>query len=58
MFVVQKQLKSAKRAWELQQLQKLTEEKEEQKMTEGEEDLFTYTREDAYNMVRGLCHSC
>uniref|UniRef100_A0A3B3CBA6 E1A binding protein p400 n=1 Tax=Oryzias melastigma TaxID=30732 RepID=A0A3B3CBA6_ORYME len=45
-----KQLKSAKRAWELQQLQKLTEEKEEQKMTEGEEDLFTYTREDAYNM--------
>uniref|UniRef100_A0A3P9JY90 E1A binding protein p400 n=1 Tax=Oryzias latipes TaxID=8090 RepID=A0A3P9JY90_ORYLA len=45
-----KQLESAKRAWELQQLQKLTEEKEEQKMTEGEEDLFTYTREDAYNM--------
>ncbi|XP_024130309.1 E1A-binding protein p400 isoform X3 [Oryzias melastigma] len=47
---LKKQLKSAKRAWELQQLQKLTEEKEEQKMTEGEEDLFTYTREDAYNM--------
>ncbi|XP_020561797.1 E1A-binding protein p400 isoform X4 [Oryzias latipes] len=47
---LKKQLESAKRAWELQQLQKLTEEKEEQKMTEGEEDLFTYTREDAYNM--------
>ncbi|RVE68529.1 hypothetical protein OJAV_G00092590 [Oryzias javanicus] len=47
---LKKHLESAKRAWELQQLQKLTEEKEEQKMTEGEEDLFTYTREDAYNM--------
>uniref|UniRef100_A0A8C8A2F5 E1A binding protein p400 n=1 Tax=Oryzias sinensis TaxID=183150 RepID=A0A8C8A2F5_9TELE len=54
----EKQLESAKRAWELQQLQKLTEEKEEQKMTEGEEDLFTYTREDAYNMVSGLCYPC
>uniref|UniRef100_A0A8C2ZY39 E1A binding protein p400 n=1 Tax=Cyclopterus lumpus TaxID=8103 RepID=A0A8C2ZY39_CYCLU len=38
-----------KRGWELQQLQKLKEE-EERQITEGDEDLFTYTREDAYNM--------
>uniref|UniRef100_A0AAQ5X3V2 E1A binding protein p400 n=1 Tax=Amphiprion ocellaris TaxID=80972 RepID=A0AAQ5X3V2_AMPOC len=45
------QLECSKRGWELQQLQKLKEEEEEQQMMEGDEDLFTYTREDAYNMV-------
>ncbi|XP_041854219.1 E1A-binding protein p400 isoform X2 [Melanotaenia boesemani] len=47
---LKEQLECAKRGWELQQLQKLKEEEEERQMTEGEEDLFTYTREDAYNM--------
>jgi len=49
----------------LQQQQKVKVEKEEQMILEDEEDLFTYTREDAYNMVqtysnvlfsRKLCH--
>uniref|UniRef100_A0A672JLC9 E1A binding protein p400 n=1 Tax=Salarias fasciatus TaxID=181472 RepID=A0A672JLC9_SALFA len=40
----------SKRGWELQQLQKLKEEEEGRQMIEGDEDLFTYTREDAYNM--------
>uniref|UniRef100_A0A671TIH6 E1A binding protein p400 n=1 Tax=Sparus aurata TaxID=8175 RepID=A0A671TIH6_SPAAU len=43
--------KCSKRGWELQQLQKLKEEEEERQIMEGDEDLFTYTREDAYNMV-------
>uniref|UniRef100_A0A8C9XBE9 E1A binding protein p400 n=1 Tax=Sander lucioperca TaxID=283035 RepID=A0A8C9XBE9_SANLU len=43
-------LECSKRGWELQQLQKLKEEGEEQQIMEGDEDLFTYTREDAYNM--------
>lgn len=43
----------SKRGWELQQLQKLKEEEEERQIIEGDEDLFTYTREDAYNMVGG-----
>uniref|UniRef100_A0A4W6FLQ1 E1A binding protein p400 n=1 Tax=Lates calcarifer TaxID=8187 RepID=A0A4W6FLQ1_LATCA len=43
-------LECSKRGWELQQLQKLKEEEEERQMMEGDEDLFTYTREDAYNM--------
>uniref|UniRef100_A0A3B3V2R4 E1A binding protein p400 n=1 Tax=Poecilia latipinna TaxID=48699 RepID=A0A3B3V2R4_9TELE len=49
---LKERLECAKRGWELQQLQKLKEEEEEQKcqLMEGEEDLFTYTREDAYNM--------
>lgn len=47
-------MECSKRGWELQQLQKLKEEEEEQ-LTEGDEDLFTYTREDAYNMVGGCC---
>ncbi|XP_061586413.1 E1A-binding protein p400 isoform X2 [Cololabis saira] len=47
---LKEQLECAKRGWELQQLQKLKEEEEERLTTEGEEDLFTYTREDAYNM--------
>ncbi|MEQ2254754.1 hypothetical protein ILYODFUR_006827, partial [Ilyodon furcidens] len=45
---LKERLECAKRGWELQQLQKLKE--EERKTMEGEEDLFTYTREDAYNM--------
>ncbi|XP_028269255.1 E1A-binding protein p400 isoform X3 [Parambassis ranga] len=44
------ELACSKRGWELQQLQKLKEEEQEQQMMEGDEDLFTYTREDAYNM--------
>uniref|UniRef100_A0A665WLY5 E1A binding protein p400 n=1 Tax=Echeneis naucrates TaxID=173247 RepID=A0A665WLY5_ECHNA len=47
---LKEQLECSKRGWELQQLQKLKEEMEEQEITEGDEDLFTYTREDAYNM--------
>uniref|UniRef100_A0A1A7YYW1 E1A binding protein p400 n=1 Tax=Iconisemion striatum TaxID=60296 RepID=A0A1A7YYW1_9TELE len=45
---LKEKLECVKRGWELQQLQKLKEEEESQ-MTD-EEDLFTYTREDAYNM--------
>ncbi len=51
--VCQEQLECSKRGWELQQLRKLKEEEEERQMMEGDEDLFTYTREDAYNMVGG-----
>ncbi|XP_041084686.1 E1A-binding protein p400-like, partial [Polyodon spathula] len=40
----------AKKGWEVQQLKKLKTEDEERMMLEEEEDLFTYTREDAYNM--------
>ncbi|XP_040010852.1 E1A-binding protein p400 isoform X2 [Xiphias gladius] len=48
---LKEQLKCSKRGWELQQLQKRKEEEEEERqMMEGDEDLFTYTREDAYNM--------
>uniref|UniRef100_A0A673GNU2 E1A-binding protein p400-like n=1 Tax=Sinocyclocheilus rhinocerous TaxID=307959 RepID=A0A673GNU2_9TELE len=46
----QERLEAAKRGWEQQQQQKLKVEKEEQIILEDEEDLFTYTREDAYNM--------
>ncbi|XP_041792566.1 E1A-binding protein p400 isoform X1 [Chelmon rostratus] len=47
---LKERLECSKRGWELQQLQKLKEEEEERQITEGDEDLFTYTREDAYNM--------
>ncbi|XP_072244471.1 E1A-binding protein p400 isoform X1 [Leuresthes tenuis] len=47
---LKEQLECAKRGWELQQLQKLRDEEEEHQVTVGEDDLFTYTREDAYNM--------
>nr|XP_020446076.1 LOW QUALITY PROTEIN: E1A-binding protein p400 [Monopterus albus] len=47
---LKEQLESSKRGWELRQLQKLKEEEEERQVMEGDEDLFTYTREDAYNM--------
>ncbi|XP_017290804.1 E1A-binding protein p400 isoform X4 [Kryptolebias marmoratus] len=47
---LKEKLECAKRGWEMQQLQKLKEDDEERQITEGEEDLFTYTREDAYNM--------
>ncbi|XP_056628653.1 E1A-binding protein p400 isoform X2 [Triplophysa dalaica] len=48
--MVKERIEAAKRTWELQQQQKLKVEREEQMMLEDEEDLFTYTREDAYNM--------
>ncbi|KAM3868385.1 E1A-binding protein p400 [Diretmus argenteus] len=50
--VLKERLEDSKRGWELQQLQKLkTEEEEERQVLDGdEEDLLTYTREDAYNM--------
>lgn len=48
-------MECSKRGWELQQLQKLKEEAEERQVMEGNDDLFTYTREDAYNMVGGHC---
>ncbi|KAF3696055.1 E1A-binding protein p400 [Channa argus] len=47
---LKEQLECSKRGWELQQLQKLMKEEEERQMMDGDEDLFTYTREDAYNM--------
>ncbi|XP_053181341.1 E1A-binding protein p400 isoform X2 [Scomber japonicus] len=48
--VLKERLECSKRGWELQQLQKLKEEVEERQVMEGNDDLFTYTREDAYNM--------
>ncbi|KAK7146251.1 hypothetical protein R3I93_013865 [Phoxinus phoxinus] len=48
--VIKERIEAAKRGWELQQQQKVKVEKEEQMILEDEEDLFTYTREDAYNM--------
>lgn len=48
--VFKERLECSKRGWELQQLKKLKEEEEERQMMDGDEDLFTYTREDAYNM--------
>ncbi|XP_039659003.1 E1A-binding protein p400 isoform X6 [Perca fluviatilis] len=48
---LKERLECSKRGWELQQLQKLKEEEEERRqIMDGDEDLFTYTREDAYNM--------
>ncbi|TKS79092.1 E1A-binding protein p400 [Collichthys lucidus] len=47
---LKERLECSKRGWEQQQLQKLKEEEEDRQLTEGDEDLFTYTREDAYNM--------
>ncbi|KAK7933890.1 hypothetical protein WMY93_004786 [Mugilogobius chulae] len=48
--VVKERLEFSKRTWELHHLQKLKEDEEERHMREDDEDLFTYTREDAYNM--------
>ncbi|XP_052459945.1 E1A-binding protein p400 isoform X6 [Carassius gibelio] len=48
--VIKERLEAAKRGWEQQQQQKLKVEREEQMILEDEEDLFTYSREDAYNM--------
>ncbi|XP_059192801.1 E1A-binding protein p400 [Centropristis striata] len=47
---LKERLVCSKRGWERQQLLKLEEEEEEQQIMAGDEDLFTYTREDAYNM--------
>ncbi|XP_023692374.2 E1A-binding protein p400 isoform X1 [Paramormyrops kingsleyae] len=47
---VMEQVGSAKKGWEVQHLQKLKAKEEELMVLEEEEDLFTYTREDAYNM--------
>ncbi|XP_069380237.1 E1A-binding protein p400 isoform X5 [Paralichthys olivaceus] len=50
---LKERLESSKRGWELKQLQKLkeeAEEEEERQLMQGDEELFTYTREDAYNM--------
>ncbi|TRY58668.1 hypothetical protein DNTS_028447, partial [Danionella cerebrum] len=49
--VMKERIEAAKRGWELEQLKKLKVEKEEQRVLEDEEDLLTYTREDAYNML-------
>ncbi|XP_045082910.1 E1A-binding protein p400-like isoform X6 [Coregonus clupeaformis] len=48
--VAKERLLCAKRGWEMQHLQKLKAEDSERMIIENEEDLFTYTREDAYNM--------
>ncbi|CAL9708571.1 unnamed protein product [Knipowitschia caucasica] len=47
---IKERLESSKRSWELHQLQKLKVDEEERQMRVDDEDLFTYTREDAYNM--------
>ncbi|XP_038871782.1 E1A-binding protein p400 [Salvelinus namaycush] len=49
-LVAKERLLCAKRGWEMQHLQKLKAQDEERMIIEEEEDLFTYTREDAYNM--------
>uniref|UniRef100_A0A3P8YXN5 E1A binding protein p400 n=1 Tax=Esox lucius TaxID=8010 RepID=A0A3P8YXN5_ESOLU len=49
-LVAKERLMCAKRGWEMQHLQKLKAEDGERMTVEEEEDLFTYTREDAYNM--------
>ncbi|XP_077377705.1 E1A-binding protein p400 isoform X3 [Festucalex cinctus] len=49
-IALKERLECSKRGWELQQLQKLKEEEQDQQLMEGAEELFTYTREDAYNM--------
>lgn len=43
-------LKTAKKAWEVQHMKELKE-REQKMLWEDEEDLLTYTREDAYNKV-------
>ncbi|XP_014015777.2 E1A-binding protein p400 isoform X8 [Salmo salar] len=48
--VAKERLLCAKRGWEMQHLQKLKAEDSERMIIEDEENLFTYTREDAYNM--------
>ncbi|XP_060787242.1 E1A-binding protein p400 isoform X3 [Neoarius graeffei] len=47
---VKERIEAAKRVWELRQQQKRKHEEDERVNLEDEEDLFTYTREDAYNM--------
>lgn len=44
------ELKTAKKAWEVQHMKELKE-KEQKMLWEDEEELLTYTREDAYNKV-------
>ncbi|XP_060738217.1 E1A-binding protein p400 isoform X4 [Tachysurus vachellii] len=48
--VAKERTEASKRAWEMRQQQKRKREEQEQAALEDEEDLFTYTREDAYNM--------
>ncbi|KAL6456382.1 hypothetical protein MHYP_G00349260, partial [Metynnis hypsauchen] len=48
--IAKERTETAKRSWELHLQQKLKVEGEERMILEEEEDLFTYTREDAYNM--------
>lgn len=44
------ELKTAKKAWEVQHMKELKA-KEQKMLWEDEEELLTYTREDAYNKV-------
>lgn len=44
------ELKTAKKAWEVQHMKELKE-REQKMLWEDEEELLTYTREDAYNKV-------
>ncbi|XP_058245104.1 E1A-binding protein p400 isoform X2 [Hemibagrus wyckioides] len=48
--VAKERIEASKRVWEMRQQQKRKREEVEQAALEDEEDLFTYTREDAYNM--------
>uniref|UniRef100_A0A8C3JIW0 E1A-binding protein p400 n=1 Tax=Calidris pygmaea TaxID=425635 RepID=A0A8C3JIW0_9CHAR len=48
LFHVSMELKTAKKAWEVQHMKELKE-KEQKMLWEDEEELLTYTREDAYN---------
>ncbi|KAL7975776.1 hypothetical protein Chor_002418, partial [Crotalus horridus] len=49
--VDQAEVRTAKRKWETRHLKGLKEEEEKTFLREKEEELFTYTREDAYNKV-------
>lgn len=44
------ELKTVKKAWEVQHMKELKE-KEQKMLWDDEEELLTYTREDAYNKV-------
>lgn len=55
LYFAQERLECSKRGWELQHLKKVKVEEQERQVMEGDDELFTYTREDAYNMVGGRC---
>lgn len=52
-------MKTSKKAWESRHLKELKEQEEKMLLNAEEEELLTYTREDAYNKVNmPACVSC